>query len=51
MDELKGKIENEMESLGKSIEKFCVIENREYTQVYKDKLWNLHKEIEDILNY
>jgi len=48
--ELKNKIEDEITKLAKLIERFCVIDNTEYTSVYKNKLKDLHTTLEEIIN-
>ena len=48
-EDLKYKIDDKMEQLAESIEKFCVIKNTEYKQSYKDDLWEIHKLLSIIL--
>ena len=47
-EELKDKIENQIDELAKSIEKFCVLENTTYTKSYKDELRKIHNLFEEL---
>jgi hypothetical protein len=46
---LKLEIEEEIIKLAELIEQFCVIDNKEYMQLYKNKLNDLHLLLEEIL--
>lgn len=46
--DLKVKIEHKVGELAKLIEKFCVLENKEYISTYKSKLWRIHELLEDL---
>jgi hypothetical protein len=45
-EKLKLEIEEDIESLAKKIEQFCVLENKEYNQSYKDALREIHARFE-----
>lgn len=49
-EELKEKIEGDIEKLAKKIEDFCVIDNTEYATQYKKDLVRLHDLLEEILH-
>ena len=47
--DIKNQIEDTIVELAKLIEKFCVIDNKEYTQLYKNQLKELHTTLEEII--
>ena len=47
-ENLKAEIDEDIENLAKKIEKFCVLDNKEYLSTYKSKLWSIHEMFEDL---
>ena len=45
---IKQDIEQRIKHLAKDIEKFCVLENKEYTNIYKNQLWEIHRLLEEL---
>lgn len=48
--EIKTEINKKIVELAELIEKFCVIDNKEYTQLYKNSLRDLHRKLEELNN-
>jgi len=47
--QLKFKIEKQVKDLAENIEKFCVLDNVDYTKEYKRELQKLHDFLEDVM--